>query len=97
VPGALDAGLGDLLFWGSLALSLAIAFAAAWPVNRALIVRGKGHAVVHAHHGPADHAGPDDPAGHAGHDMGPWTFGRVVAVVAAMFVFGAAVVFFRAV
>jgi hypothetical protein len=50
VPGAMDAGLGDPLFWGSLALGLAIAFVAAVPVNRALIRRGRGHAVVHAHH-----------------------------------------------
>lgn len=50
-PGAMDAGLADLLFWGSLAVSLAIAFVAAFPVNRALIARGRGHAVVHAHHG----------------------------------------------
>jgi hypothetical protein len=50
-PGAMDAGLVDLLFWGSLAASLAIAFAAAFPVNRALIARGRGHAVVHAHYG----------------------------------------------
>ena len=49
-PGAIDAGLGDLLFWGSLAVALAIAFLAAFPVNRALIARGRGHAVVHAHH-----------------------------------------------
>jgi hypothetical protein len=49
-PGALDAGLRDLLFWGSLAVALAIAFLAAFPVNRALIARGRGHAVVHAHH-----------------------------------------------
>ena len=52
VPGAMDAGLGDLLFWGSLALALGIAFVAAWPVNRRLIARGRGHAVVHElHHG----------------------------------------------
>ena len=50
VPGAMDAGLGDWLFWGSLAASLAVAFAATVPVNRALIARGKGHAVVHQHH-----------------------------------------------
>jgi Domain of unknown function (DUF4396) len=50
-PGAMDAGLADLLFWGSLVIALAIAFAAAYPVNRALIARGRGHAVVHAHHG----------------------------------------------
>jgi uncharacterized protein DUF4396 len=51
VPGAMDAGLADPLFWGSLALSLAVAAAAAFPVNRWLIARGRGHAVVHAHHG----------------------------------------------
>jgi len=50
VPGAMDAGLGDALFWGSLALALAIAFAAAYPVNRWLIARGRGHAVVHPYH-----------------------------------------------
>jgi hypothetical protein len=50
VPGAMDAGLGDLLFWGSLALSLAVAFVVTVPVNRALIARGKGHAVVHSYH-----------------------------------------------
>ena len=47
VPGAMDAGLASLLFWGSLAFSLIIAGAVALPVNRWLIARGKGHAVVH--------------------------------------------------
>ena len=51
VPGAMEAGLGSILFWGSLAVALAIAFVAAFPVNRYLIARGKGHAVVHEHHG----------------------------------------------
>src|SRR5215204_2586462 len=51
IPGAMDAGLGSLLFWGSLAFALAVAFVAAFPVNRYLISRGKGHAVVHKHHG----------------------------------------------
>jgi hypothetical protein len=50
VPGAMDAGLADILFWGSLALSLAVAFVAAYPVNRWLIGRGLGHAVVHSTH-----------------------------------------------
>ena len=50
VPGAMEAGLTSSLFWGSLALALAIAFVAAFPVNRYLIARGRGHAVVHAHH-----------------------------------------------
>lgn len=51
VPGALAAGLGDALFWWSLALGLALAFVAAFPANRWLIARGRGHAVVHAHQG----------------------------------------------
>lgn len=50
IPGAIAAGLTDGLFWISLALSLAIAFIAALPVNRWLIKRGRGHAVMHAHH-----------------------------------------------
>jgi hypothetical protein len=51
IPGAMEAGLTSLLFWGSLAFALAVAFVAAFPVNRWLISRGKGHAVVHKHHG----------------------------------------------
>jgi Domain of unknown function (DUF4396) len=51
IPGAMDAGLGDWLFWASLAVALAVAFVAAFPVNRWLIARGRGHAVVHRHHG----------------------------------------------
>lgn len=51
VPGAMDAGLSDPLFWGSLALALVVAFAVTVPVNRALIARGKGHAAVHGQHG----------------------------------------------
>lgn len=50
IPGAMDAGLGSGLFWGSLAGSLAVAGVVAFPVNRWLISRGKGHAVIHAHH-----------------------------------------------
>jgi hypothetical protein len=50
VPGAIDAELGDALFWWSLGVSLVIAFAFALPLNRWLIARGKGHAVVHAYH-----------------------------------------------
>ena len=50
IPGALAAGLGDALFWGSLAVSLVIAGVAAYPANRYLIRRGRGHAVVHAYH-----------------------------------------------
>jgi hypothetical protein len=50
IPGAMEAGLTDPLFWGSLAVALLIAGAAAFPANRWLIARGHGHAVVHAHH-----------------------------------------------
>jgi Domain of unknown function (DUF4396) len=51
IPGAMDAGLGDPLFWGALALAFAVAFAFAFPANRWLIARGKGHAVLHGMHG----------------------------------------------
>ena len=50
VPGAIAAGLGDALFWWSLGVSLVIAFVAAFPVNRWLIARGRGHAVMHELH-----------------------------------------------
>ncbi len=51
IPGAMDAPLSSPLFWGSLAFALVVAGVAAWPVNRRLIARGQGHAVVHARHG----------------------------------------------
>jgi Domain of unknown function (DUF4396) len=50
VPGAMDAGLTSTLFWASLAGSLAVAFIVTTPVNRAMIRRGKGHAVLHSYH-----------------------------------------------
>jgi hypothetical protein len=50
IPGAMDAGLTDVLFWASLAVSLALAFVAAFPVNRWLISRGLGHALAHGSH-----------------------------------------------
>jgi hypothetical protein len=50
IPGAMDAGLTSALFWGALAFALAVAFFAAWPVNRWLMSRGRGHAVVHQYH-----------------------------------------------
>ena len=55
IPGAMEAGLDNLLFWGSLCFALAVAGAIAVPVNRRLIARGRGHAVVHEtgiHGGP---------------------------------------------
>ena len=51
IPGAMDAGLTDWLFWASLAVSLVLAGVAAFPANRWLISRGQGHALVHEHHG----------------------------------------------
>jgi hypothetical protein len=50
VPGAMEAGLAAWLFWGTLAASLALAFVVALPVNRFMIGRGLGHAVVHGQH-----------------------------------------------
>jgi Domain of unknown function (DUF4396) len=70
IPGAMDAGLGDILFWGSLAVALVIAGAAAYPANRWLIARGKGHAVVHE---TGIHGGP------------PVRIVGAIAVVAAVF------------
>ncbi|MGW1719692.1 DUF4396 domain-containing protein [Streptomyces sp. NPDC002156] len=49
-PGAMDAELGDALFWGALAISLVVAFVITTPVNKWTIGRGKGHAVVHQYH-----------------------------------------------
>ena len=62
IPGAMAAGIAEPFFWATLALALAIAWVVAFPVNRWLIGRGRGHAVVHGAHG-ADGAADD----HAGH------------------------------
>lgn len=80
VPGAMDAGLGSLLFWGSLSFALVVAGAAAVPVNWQLIKRGKGHAVVHEtgiHGGP-----PPRLVGAAASVLG--TFGAVVLALEAV-------------
>jgi Domain of unknown function (DUF4396) len=58
IPGAMEAGLASGLFWGSLAFSLLVAGVAAFPANRWLIARGRGHAVVHQHHGHRLHSRP---------------------------------------
>jgi hypothetical protein len=58
IPGAMEAGLGDLLFWGSLSFALVVAGAVAMPVNRWLIARGKGHVAVHE---TGIHGGPPIP------------------------------------
>ena len=50
IPGAMDTGLSDVGFWAALAFALLVAGAAAFPANRWLLARGKGHAVVHQHH-----------------------------------------------
>ena len=63
VPGAMDAGLADPLFWGTLAFSLAVAFVVAFPLNRYLIARGQGHAVIHAYHGHEGHGVDAPPLG----------------------------------
>ena len=66
IPGAMEAGLTSPLFWGSLAFALAVAFVVTVPVNRWLIARGRGHAVVHHyHHG--GHGAQDGPGGQGGH------------------------------
>ncbi len=56
VPGAMEAGLGDPFFWAALAAALAVAFVLTVPVNKWMIGRGKGHAVVHEMHGHDAHA-----------------------------------------
>ena len=67
IPGAMEAGLMSVLFWGSLAFALAVAFVAAFPVNRWLIARGRGHAVIHQYHGGGHHGGRDEDHQHHGH------------------------------
>ena len=66
IPGAMAAGLASGLFWLSLAVALAVAFVLTVPVNRWLISRGRGHAVVHELHGHAQ----GDPGHDSGHDPG---------------------------
>ena len=69
VPGAMEAGLASLLFWGALAFALAVAFVLTVPVNKWMIGRGLGHAKVHAHHGGhGDHSGHESHEGHGGHE-----------------------------
>jgi hypothetical protein len=67
VPGAMAAGLGDPLFWLSMVASLAVAFVAAFPVNRYLLSRGKGHALTHRYHDhgiPQGHSHASPPESH---------------------------------
>ena len=62
IPGAMDAGLVNPIFWIGMMIALTVAFAAAFPVNRYLIDKGKGHALTHKYHEGMNHAGHD---GHA--------------------------------
>lgn len=55
IPGAMEAGLVNPLFWLSMSLALAVAFVVALPVNRHLLAHGKGHALMHGHHGMGSH------------------------------------------
>jgi hypothetical protein len=70
IPGAMEAGVGDVLFWGSLSVALVIAGIVAFPLNRWLLARGKGHAAVHE---TGIHGGP------------PTRVVAAIAVVAAIF------------
>ncbi|WP_245644454.1 DUF4396 domain-containing protein [Nocardioides jensenii] len=69
IPGAMQAGLVNPIFWLGMIIALTVAFIAAFPVNRYLIDRGKGHALTHKFHaGHTDHTGHDaEPAAHSGH------------------------------
>lgn len=60
IPGAMEAGLDEFRFWGSLVLSLLIAGAAAFPVVRLLILKGRGHAVLHKHNVKSSYHHPDN-------------------------------------
>ena len=55
IPGAMEAGLVNPLFWVSMMIALSVAFLAAFPVNRYLLARGKGHALMHDHHDMHNH------------------------------------------
>ena len=81
VPGAMDAGLGSLLFWGSLSLRPGVAGVVAVPVNRYLIARGKGHAAVHEtgiHGGPPPRSSARSPLAVA------FVFGSAVLIAEAL-------------
>lgn len=58
IPNAIDAGLADPLFYGSIAAGFVVAYPFAFLANRYLIARGKGHAVVHEHHDHGEHSAP---------------------------------------
>jgi len=88
IPGAMDAGLVNAVFWVGMSISLVAAFAAAYPVNRYLLSRGKGHALTHAHHGASGAITgwrrfiPDLPAPALAAAIGAFMLGGLVVAVA---------------
>lgn len=82
IPGAMDAGLVNVVFWAGMMIALTAAFLAAYPVNRYLLQRGKGHALTHAHHG-----GQHEPRG-ARRLIPSFGTGALVAVIVAFMVGG---------
>lgn len=69
IPGAMEAHITDMLFWGSMAVSLLVAGAVAFPANRWLIARGRGHALVHAEHSTHfSHNSAESPRGYRHED-----------------------------
>jgi hypothetical protein len=91
VPDALDASLSSPLFWGSLAFALAVAYVFAFPLNRYLIARGQGHAVVHGYHGSASHGGERHDAGLPGSARTPVLLGLGAVAVTLAVTVGTAV------
>ncbi|MBO9523314.1 MAG: DUF4396 domain-containing protein [Nocardioidaceae bacterium] len=82
IPGAMDAGLVNPTFWVGMPISLTVAFFAAYPVNRSLLRRGKGHALTHEHHGTSG------PVTGARRFIPTFGTGALVAVIAAFMVGG---------
>lgn len=81
IPGAMNAGLVNVLFWVGMMISLSVAFFAAWPVNRYLLKRGKGHALTHEYHGA-------EPAAGLRRLIPAFSTGALVAVIAAFLLGG---------
>lgn len=81
IPGAMGAGLVDVTFWISMMLALTAAFFAAYPVNRYLLQRGKGHALTHGYHDAPEPAGPR-------RLIPTFSTGALVAVIAAFLLGG---------
>ncbi|MGH3367602.1 MAG: DUF4396 domain-containing protein [Nocardioidaceae bacterium] len=68
IPGAMDSGLVNPVFWVGMMIALSAAFVAAYPVNRYLIDKGKGHALTHQYHEGHEHMHGDDPMPPDGHE-----------------------------